>query len=258
MTSERSLSEADTRSSVRRAMAVSAACALSFGVAAATARADIDLTLFPVENVVTVGDIIEIQVVVISDSDEDQLMSAMQMIFAWDTDVMQLLGLDQTGAVNLLFSGFPNDPYGINESNPPKDGLGLYQALAPLGNPVAATPSGTLLTTLLFEALSPTSKTWIEIVPSAGDPEGHTIIFDGTTPNTDVTGVLTDASVTILPDCPGDLNNDGFVNVTDLLLMFDAWGSCSDCDNCPADLNGDCEVNVSDLLLLFDAWGPCP
>jgi hypothetical protein len=54
---------------------------------------------------------------------------------------------------------------------------------------------------------------------------------------------------------PGDLNGDGVVNVADLLILFDNWGSCADCDDCLADLNGDCEVNVGDLLILFDNWG---
>jgi parallel beta-helix repeat protein len=53
----------------------------------------------------------------------------------------------------------------------------------------------------------------------------------------------------------GDLNGDGVVNVSDLLILFDSWGPCADCGNCIADLNGDCVVNVSDLLMLFDNWG---
>jgi phospholipase/lecithinase/hemolysin len=58
------------------------------------------------------------------------------------------------------------------------------------------------------------------------------------------------------PPClPADLNCDGFVNVADLLIMFDQWGSCSDPNDCPADLNGDGTVNVADLLILFDNWG---
>jgi hypothetical protein len=57
------------------------------------------------------------------------------------------------------------------------------------------------------------------------------------------------------PTCTGDLNGDGVVNVSDLLLLFDSWGSCP---GCPADFNGDGVVNVSDLLILFDNWGACP
>jgi hypothetical protein len=53
-----------------------------------------------------------------------------------------------------------------------------------------------------------------------------------------------------------DLNGDGIVDVGDMLILFDAWGVCDDCENCPADLNGDCSVDVSDLLILFDHWGP--
>ena len=50
---------------------------------------------------------------------------------------------------------------------------------------------------------------------------------------------------------PGDVNGDGVVNVSDLLMVISAWGSCTDC---PEDLNGDGEVNVSDLLLILSYW----
>lgn len=58
--------------------------------------------------------------------------------------------------------------------------------------------------------------------------------------------------------CPADINGDTFVDVSDLLLLFGAWGSCPSKGSCPADLNGDTFVDVSDLLLLFGAWGACP
>jgi hypothetical protein len=66
------------------------------------------------------------------------------------------------------------------------------------------------------------------------------------------------ASIAVVPAitcAPADLNCDGVVNVSDLLLLFDAWGDCDDCDDCPADFNSDCTVNVSDLLFMFDNWG---
>jgi hypothetical protein len=53
----------------------------------------------------------------------------------------------------------------------------------------------------------------------------------------------------------GDSNHDGFVNVTDLLAVIGAWGSCPPPNLCPGDLTGDNVVNVTDLLLVIGNWG---
>ena len=53
--------------------------------------------------------------------------------------------------------------------------------------------------------------------------------------------------------CPADINEDGNVNVTDLLEVVASWGECT----CPADINGDGEVNVTDVLIVISGWGPC-
>jgi len=53
--------------------------------------------------------------------------------------------------------------------------------------------------------------------------------------------------------CPADINGDGDVNVSDLLVIIDQWGE----SNSPADVNGDGDVNVSDLLEVVGNWGPC-
>jgi hypothetical protein len=53
--------------------------------------------------------------------------------------------------------------------------------------------------------------------------------------------------------CPADVNNDGVVNVLDLLLLIEQWGQ----SGAQADINGDGTVNIQDLLVLIDAWGPC-
>jgi len=57
------------------------------------------------------------------------------------------------------------------------------------------------------------------------------------------------------PCIPADLNCDGVVNVSDLLILLGAWGACTEPDACPADLNDDGVVNVSDLLMLLANWG---
>jgi subtilisin family serine protease len=49
----------------------------------------------------------------------------------------------------------------------------------------------------------------------------------------------------------GDLNNDGTVNVYDLLTLLAAWGLT----HTSADLNGDGTVDVFDLLILLGNWG---
>ena len=53
-------------------------------------------------------------------------------------------------------------------------------------------------------------------------------------------------------DIPGDASGDGFVNVSDLLILLSTWGPCS---NCPADINADRVVNVLDLLAILGNWG---
>jgi hypothetical protein len=54
---------------------------------------------------------------------------------------------------------------------------------------------------------------------------------------------------------PGDLNCDGVVDVSDLLILLGAWGPCDDPEYCSADLDGDGIVGVADLLILFENWG---
>jgi hypothetical protein len=57
------------------------------------------------------------------------------------------------------------------------------------------------------------------------------------------------------PACEGDFNNDGAVDVFDLLELLGAWGPCF---GCPQDLDGSGAVDVFDLLTLLGAWGSCP
>ncbi|MEE9129588.1 MAG: integrin alpha [Phycisphaerales bacterium] len=57
------------------------------------------------------------------------------------------------------------------------------------------------------------------------------------------------------PAIPGDLDGDGSVGASDLLILLVNWGPCADCDDCPADLDDDCSVGAADLLILLVNWG---
>ena len=54
--------------------------------------------------------------------------------------------------------------------------------------------------------------------------------------------------------CPADTNDDGVVNIGDLLLIIDNWGQSGG----TGDVNDDNIVNVSDLLMMIASWGNCP
>ncbi len=55
---------------------------------------------------------------------------------------------------------------------------------------------------------------------------------------------------------PGDLDGNGAVGLTDMLMMLPAWGSCAPplAAPCPADLNCDGTVGLTDLLSMLSSW----
>lgn len=55
--------------------------------------------------------------------------------------------------------------------------------------------------------------------------------------------------------CLGDLDGDGSVRTSDLIIMLGKWGACA---GCAEDLNGDDYVERDDLDILMSNWGPCP
>ena len=52
--------------------------------------------------------------------------------------------------------------------------------------------------------------------------------------------------------CPADIDNDGTVGVTDILITIGNWGGSGE-----GDVDGDGIVSVSDILLIVGAWGSC-
>jgi Dockerin type I domain len=53
--------------------------------------------------------------------------------------------------------------------------------------------------------------------------------------------------------CPGDLNGDGVISASDVLIFVPMFGCTSDCG--AADLTGDGAVNTSDLLMFISLFG---
>ena len=96
--------------------------------------------------------------------------------------------------------------------------------------------------------------------PPPGDPEdwtgigkdtwdGHQMFFA-----TPLTRDQMDKLGFVTP-CPEDVNEDGKVNIDDLVQVLGAWGTC---DGCIEDVNDDGKVNIDDLFQILGAWGPCP
>jgi len=222
----------------------------------AVASANINLEYRPVDDIIEVGETARIGLYAVWDGEEHDSFSVMEVIFAWDPQYLQFLGIDDTGGPGLLVSEVPySHPSGLNESDPPQDGDGLYWAWAQLGIPVQTTPEGVLITTFLFEALELTSSTAVDILEEWGtDPVYHTRVIDGVIPGLDITGLLIGASIEIVLPCPGDINDDRVVNTADLLILLGEWGN----PNSPADIDGDGDVDTADLLMLLAAWGSCP
>lgn len=109
------------------------------------------------------------------------------------------------------------------------------------------------------------------IAPGASYSMGFTASgsWPPTLPNLTLNGVS--ISMTVIPDggsgdgggdasnspCMEDLNNDGDVNVIDVLGILAQWGPCPNPDDCAADFNGNGGVDVDDLLALIIVFGPC-
>jgi len=105
-----------------------------------------------------------------------------------------------------------------------------------------------------FEPILPPDRTFADVLAGADEIVFTTYEpgffygftdFDVRLDNITITTETTSAPVT------GDLDGDGLVAFSDLLILLSAWGPCTDC---PADLDGDGAVGFSDVLILLSAW----
>ncbi len=175
---------------------LSIAALLAFGV---VASADVNLEFRVDDNLVDPADTVPVRIYVVGDPGPPaETVGAIEAIFTWDTVHLTLDGVDPANPANLIFAGFPAvGTGGLNEANPPADGDGVFVGLGPLGTPTPAAEAGTLFATLNFTAVFSTPNTDISFLASAGTPTRETVVFDGTTPNTIVTGTLSGTSLII-------------------------------------------------------------
>jgi hypothetical protein len=83
-------------------------------------------------------------------------------------------------------------------------------------------------------------------------------ILDGTFADTDANGVpdCCDAGESCSA-CPGDVNDSGIVNGTDIAIILGAWGTSG--GKFPrADTDGNGIVDATDLAVVLGGWGNCP
>ncbi|MEE9129955.1 MAG: FG-GAP repeat protein [Phycisphaerales bacterium] len=86
-------------------------------------------------------------------------------------------------------------------------------------------------------------------------PDASAAVLGAPNSKVDGTFLVGSAHVFDLAPTPGDLDCNGVVGASDLLILLVNWGPCDDCKDCPADLDGDCIVGASDLLILLANWG---
>lgn len=56
--------------------------------------------------------------------------------------------------------------------------------------------------------------------------------------------------------CPGDANDNGVVDIDDMLAVLGTFNDL--CDGCPTDMDGNGLIDIDDLLIVIGFFGPCP
>ncbi|MBI2842579.1 MAG: hypothetical protein HYX78_04190 [Armatimonadetes bacterium] len=183
---------------MKHPLAVLAAALAVYFCSVGGSEAAVNLEWRPAAQVVHAGNAVNLGLYLVPDI-ADWPVSAMDVIVIHNTTHLEFQSLSAAGApYNWLSSGFPNDPDNINKNR--YDGDMLYQALAQLGssNSAIVPLSGLLVTTFQFTARTVVNETAVNIAPTFGS-SAKTAVYEGGTPNSDVTGTLGTARVMIVP-----------------------------------------------------------
>ncbi len=215
---------------------------LGLGVATAVSAAfltpalgNVDLDWAPQPRTVAAGVNFEIGLWATTDNGGFQTISAMDVIVSWDSTRVQLLGVNNDGPYNWLQSGFPPDTALDGLNNSFLDGNAKYTALSSFGSSALATGAGLHVTTFQFVALTETNLSHIVIEPTMGN-FSITRVFGADAPNQNVTGLLFDAAVSVIP--PADCDGDGDLDLSEharLQVCFTGTMSPSETPSYPTD-----------------------
>lgn len=159
--------------------------------------AGVDLVLKPTFQVVQVGESVDLGLYALSSNESDWPISGMDVVVLYDPTRLHFYNLTSMGApYNWLQNGFfwPS-PDNINDDL--SDGQMMYTAWAQLGVPAVAPGNGLLVTTFQFQAQAEGCGEYVAVVPAWGT-SATTRVFDGTTPNHDVTGNLGAAKILVV------------------------------------------------------------
>ncbi len=151
-------------------------------------------------------------------------------------------GIIQSTSAGAAFSWRSNDALGA--------GFLVYQALGAFAVQAGDDPKAlysNAFTILGSPVAAPPVDTDGDGVPDATDNCPTVANPDQADSNGNGIGDACDA-----PACPGDLNNSGAIDASDLAILLGAWNGSG------GDLNGDNNTDASDLAILLGGWGACP
>ncbi len=157
--------------------------------------ASVDLSWRPSATALETGATLNLEL--FATSQHPGTISAVDVIITWDPAYLK--GINKGPAQPFwLVDGFLNpQPDGLNADT--SDGSVLYTAWSGLFTTVSVDSGGLLLAAFSFTALQPVTHTTIAI-PAVFGTQTHTAVYDGSIPNTNVTGELGSLDIAIVPE----------------------------------------------------------
>lgn len=236
---------------------------------AVVVRADVDVVVMTSTPMVRVGDKFQVNLVAVSDLSAGEDFIGLDALLIWDPTVLALRADLGGSPFSWTFSSFPEDVNldGLNADCGPftfcdnytglpfNDGDAFYQAISLFTVTLPrATTDGLLITTLVFEALSPTATTQIGLLSEFGFTSTRVVASNGGQVFM-VTGLLVPDDISVA-SCGerGDFDGNCLLELSDFSLFEPCMTGPDDVVepiNCgPADVDVDGDADLRDFQLI--------